>query len=282
MVLVAQPRLYQVGDHRGATTQLGMAEGVPGAGVGEKPAIRPFHSLGNHDRAIAVPLDRLFDARQERLLVEGNLGKQNDLRRLVMGTPGEPAGGGDPARVTPHHFHHEHFGGGFRHRFHIQAGLHHRHRHIFGHRAETRAVIGDRQIVVDGLGNAHADDRIAQFVADLGNLVGGIGGIAAAVIKEIADIVGRQYLDQAFVFDPVFLQALELVTTGSKSAAGRMLQRRDRLAAFRPGVDQLFPQGAQNAVFGGKYGAHAVWIGARGLDQAAGGGIDDRGHSAGL
>ena len=58
----------------------------------------------------------------------------------------------------------------------------------------------------------------------LGNLIAGIGGIAAAVVEEVVDVMGLEDLDQPLVLTLVLFQALELVTAGTESARGRMTQ----------------------------------------------------------
>jgi len=61
----------------------------------------------------------------------------------------------------------------------------------------------------------------------LRHLVTGIGGVAAAVVEKITDVVRLEDLDQALVLALVFLEALELETAGSEGSRRRVLQRRD-------------------------------------------------------
>src|SRR5437762_3233104 len=80
--------------------------------------------------------------------------------RVAFPVGSEAAGGRDPPRVPAHHLHDEDPCGGLRHRGDVETGLADRSRDVFRDRAETRAVVGDRKIVVDGLGNAHADEGV--------------------------------------------------------------------------------------------------------------------------
>ncbi len=59
---------------------------------------------------------------------------------------------------------------------------------------------------------------IAERTGQLGYLEAGIGGIPAAVIKEIADVMRLEYFHQTLVLASVLLQAFQLIATGSKCA----------------------------------------------------------------
>ena len=73
------------------------------------------------------------------------------------------------------------------------------------------------EIVVDGLGHADALHGKTHFLSDLGDLMSGVGGVTTAVIEEIADIMGAENLDQAFVFTPIFLDALSTCNGRNRS-----------------------------------------------------------------
>ncbi len=79
-------------------------------------------------------------------------------------------------------------------------------------------AVGDRQIVVHGLGHVYRLDRIAQRLGQLRHLQAGVGGIAAAVVEEVADVVRLEDLDQALVLGAVLLEALELVAARPERA----------------------------------------------------------------
>jgi len=82
--------------------------------------------------------------------------------------------------------------------------------------------------------------RVTQFFGKLRDLVAGVGGIAAAVIEEVADVVRLEDFDQAIVFAFVGFQALEFVAAGTECAGGCVTQGGDGLGGFLGGVDQLF------------------------------------------
>ena len=73
-------------------------------------------------------------------------------------------------------------------------------------------MIGKREIIVNGLGNADNVQVIMQVVGHLRYTMGRIRRIVAANIEKIAYIVAAQYLDSAFR-----IMFLQLVATGTES-----------------------------------------------------------------
>src|SRR5690606_1414556 len=140
------------------------------------------------------------------------------MGRVAGLLPRQCASGGDPAGVTAHDFDDEDLGGGFAHGPHVQGTFQGRYGHILGDGTKAGAAVGERQVVVDGLGDADAGDRVAHALADLGNLVGGVLGVAAAVVEEVADVVGLEHFHQTLVFAFVFLEGTQLVAAGTESA----------------------------------------------------------------
>ncbi len=149
---------------------------------------------------------------------------------------------------------------------HVEAGFARGDGDVLGHGAEARAVVGDRQVVVHGLGHVDGLDRVAHGLGELRDLEAGVGGVAAAVVEEVADVVGLEDLDQALVLALVLLQALELVAAGAEGAGRRVAQRGDGGGGFLAGVDQVFGQRADDAVAAGVDLADLVRVLARGFD----------------
>ena len=185
---------------------------------------------------------------EEGAAIEGDLGKQDDVRRVARRLPGEAAGRRDPAGVPAHHLEHEHLGGGARHGQHVERRLARRDCDVFGGGAESRAAVRHRQIVVDGLGHADADDGIAHLGTDLRHLVGGVHGIVAAVVEEVADVVRAEDLDQPLVLGAILVDSGQLVARRAESAARRVAQRADGGGALLAGVDQILGERAHDAV----------------------------------
>ena len=194
----------------------------------------------------------------------------------------QATGGGNPAGVATHHFQHEHLGAGAGHGSHVEAGFTRGHRHVLGHGAEARAAVRERQVVVDGLGNADAGQRVAHFGANHGQLVGCVHAVIATVIEEIADIVGATHLNEAFVLGPVLLDGLQLVARAAEGPRGRVAQGADGGGGLGRGVDEVFGESPDDAVAPGVELADAASAGPAGLDDATGGGIDDAGDPARL
>ena len=205
--------------------------------------------------------------------------------RITTGMPcvlDEPAGGGDPAGVAPHHLEHEHLGRGLRHRTHVEAASQRRHRDVLRHRAEAGAAVGDRQVVVDRLRHVDRLDRIAHRLRQLAHLEAGVGRIAAAVVEEVADVVRSEHLDQPLVLAPVRVERLQLVAARAERARRRVRSAWIADERFLAGVDQVFGQRADDAVAAGIDLADGRCARARSGSRRTATGVDDGGDAAGL
>ncbi len=164
----------------------------------------------------------------------------------------------------------------------FERGLARRDRDVLRDGAETGAAVRDGEVVVDGLRHADRRDRVAQLPADLGHLVGRVHRVAAAVIEEIADVVGLEDLDEPLVLRAVLVDAPELVARRPEGAARRIPEPCDRAGALGARVDHVLGQRADDAIAPGVNLADTVPVFPRRLDHAASRGIDDRGHAARL
>ena len=104
---------------------------------------------------------------------------------------------GDPARGTAHDFNDAAGAVVGGHAADVDADFHDRGGGVLDHRAIARAAIGVRQVVVDGLGHADHAHFVAALDGFLVDLVGGVLGIVAADVKEIADVVRLEDLERA-------------------------------------------------------------------------------------
>src|SRR3954471_23025172 len=82
--------------------------------------------------------------------------------------------------------------------------------------------------------------------------------------------------DQTLVLRAVFLDRRQLVATRSECCTRGMFQRGDRGFGLFARVDQIFSQGADDAVAPGINLANPLRILARGLQYATGGRVDHR------
>ncbi len=135
------------------------------------------------------------------------------------------------------------------------------------------------QVVVDGLRHTHANHRVTHLLGDLGNFPGRIHGIVAAVVEEIADIVGLEDFDQAFVLRPVLFEAFQLVATGPEGTTRRLAQAGNIGVGFEAGVDQVFGQGTNDAIAPGIHFPDFLGMPACFLNQATRRRIDDGGYA---
>ena len=109
----------------------------------------------------------------------------------------ESAGRRDPAGMPAHDLENEYLRRRLRHGQDVERGFLGRYGDILGDRTEARAVVRYRQIVVDGLRDTQALHGETHLAGDLRHLVGGIHGVVAAVVEEVADVMRAEHLDEA-------------------------------------------------------------------------------------
>ncbi len=170
------------------------------------------------------------------------------MRRLSRLLCCQAGSGSDPARVAAHHLQDKNLGGGFAHGGHIQSRFPHRHGNIFRHGAKARTAVGHGQVIVNGLRDADAAKRVAGLSAKGSDAASGILGIAAAVVEEVADVVGGTYFQQALVYRGLFPWLRQLVAAGAKSSPWGVAQGGDFGGLFPADINQLFTQCSQYAV----------------------------------
>src|SRR5690349_17764510 len=163
--------------------------------------------LRDPDDTIAVLAHRRLDAGEKRRFLKGEFRKQQEMGRLTLVLGSQPAGCGNPARVTAHHLQNEHPGGGLRHSGHIEGCLAYAGRYIFRDRAKARAAVRDREIVVYGFRYMYRDDGLAELCRDLRDLETGISRVAAAIVEEVPDLVCSEDLQQPGIWRGVYFKA---------------------------------------------------------------------------
>jgi hypothetical protein len=124
--------------------------------------------------------------------------------------------------------------------------------------------------------------RITESVGQLRNFQAGIGRVAAAVIKEVTDVVRLEHVDQALVLRRVVFEFFQLEARRAERTRGRVTQRADGGGGFLAGVDQVFCQSADDAVAAGVQLSDTIFVTAAGLDDTGCRRVDDSGDTAGL
>ena len=146
-----------------------------------------MNAFGYTDDQVVFCLKTFFQRSKERFLVKIRLRQINQHRVVLLefagkyGCCGQPAGmaahdlnnGHHPSVIDPGVFVDLDAGGG----------------DILGGGGEAGAVVGSKQVVVDGLGHAHHAALIADLLHVLADLVAGVHGVVAAVVEEVAHVV---------------------------------------------------------------------------------------------
>ena len=181
--------------------------------------------------------------------------------------------------MAPHGFVDEDLGRGLGHRSHVQRGFAHRHGGVLGSRTEAGAGVGDGQVVVHGLGYADAGQRVVVGLGQLRDLQRGIGRVVAAVVEEVAHVVGLEHFQQAVVLGFVHFQRLQLVAARAERATRSVRQGADGRGRLLGGVDEILAQCTQDAVARSQ---HLDLAGSCLRNDCGGGRVDDGGDAAGL
>ncbi len=154
-------------------------------------------ALAGHHQAAALGADEFFHIGQKPVLLKIPLGQIDEVGAGQAAVGGQGRRRRDPAGVAAHGLQHHYMngqaaqiGGQFRH----AAG------HIPGGAAESRGVVGGRQVVVHGFGNAHHSQFHTPAAAGLVDLAAGVHGAVAPVAEHPADIVFGQNMGYFFIF----------------------------------------------------------------------------------
>ena len=96
-------------------------------------------------------------------------------------------------------------------------------------------MVGDHQVIVDGLGHAHKADVAADVCAVVGQLADGVHRVVTADVEEVADVQLLQDLKQLDV-DGLTLGGVpvgQLVAAGTQIAGRRALQKLNVQCGFQ-------------------------------------------------
>jgi hypothetical protein len=101
-------------------------------------------------------------------------------------------------------------------------------------------------------------------------------------VKEITDIVRTKDLDESLILGAVFLQAAKLVARRAEGTAWCAHEAANRSGGLFIGVNHVFGECTDDAVAAGIHIRDLVAMLACGFDDAAGAGVTNCGHTAGL
>ena len=272
--------LADIGQVRGQTAQLGMAEAVGRGGLrlGDEAAVGVVDALGDSDDAVAVLLVARGDVSDELVHVEVNFRQIDEVDARLLRV-GERGGGGQPAGMTAHALNDGDLADV------VDAGIaghfHRAGRDILGSGGVAGAVVGAEQVVVDGLGHAHDAALVADLVHILGDLVAGVHGVVAAVIAEITDVIFLEDLKDALVVGVVDIGIGDLVAAGAERGRRGIGQAVKLGTVFFVHAEQLVVENALNAVIRAVDLGDAVGI-ERSADNTVSRCVDDGRRAAGL
>ncbi len=229
----------------GGTAELSVAEGIGGFRGGDIVAIRIDEAFADDDQTVFLALEGALHVGNELLMGEGNLGEEDDVGRIVRMVPafGEGGARGDPTRVAAHDFEN---GDeiALAHGLVVAAHLTDRGGDVFDHGTVTRAVVGDGQVVIDGLGDTDDAELVALFLREFGDLVGGVLGVVATGVEEVANVLRFEDFEHALEIRLV----LQLVAAGAEGGAGRVAETANGLLGLRSEIDEILVEDPENAV----------------------------------
>src|SRR5690606_33445577 len=104
------------------------------------------------------------------------------------------------------------------------------------------------QVVVYRLRYVYRLDGITHLLCKHRDLQAGVGGIAAAVVEEIADIVRLEDLDQPLVFPRIVFKLLQFVPSRAEGTRRRISQCADGSRRFFVRVDEVLLQRADDTI----------------------------------
>ena len=183
-------------------------------------------------RAEAVLLDQRVDLGQEALLVEVHLGEQDDDGQLGVASEAKPPAAAIQPAWRPMTSSTNTL---------VEVAAMERTSKLAS-RVDTAMYLATDpkpgQLSVMGrslstvLGTWMAWRGAPMRLGELRDLEAGVGGVAAAVVEEVADVVGLEDLDEPLVLAAAVFEALELVAARPEGAGGRVAQGGDGLGRF--------------------------------------------------
>ena len=248
--------------------------------IAQVGAVGGLHALAGCDDDVGLALLQLVYLGEELVRVKGNFRQKDEVGAFAVVAARKAGRTGQPARVAAHDLGHGHAAdvvdGRVPDDF-LQDGG-----NVLGCRAVAGGVVGQAQVVVDGLGHTDEPHRAAHPRAIAAELGDGVHRVVAADVEHRADVVLVKQGEQLDVGRGVRLRLGELVAAAAQIAGRRALEQLDAEPVVQQDVqlhEFLFQQ-SLDAVL------HAVDLvcaqTAGGFIDACETGIDDGGRAAAL
>ena len=225
--------------------ELDVAVGVDflggGRGDGDGRSGGVGDAFGDGDEAAAVFGDAGLDVGDELVDAERALGQVDEVRAGAFVGAGEGGGGGQEAGVAAH----DDVDLDARQRRVVEVVAHEGLRDELGGGSEAGGVVVFAQVVVDGLGDVEAVELVLVLLGRLVDDVGGLGGVVAADVEEVADVVLLELLE-----DGEAVVVGGLLADGAEGGGGGLGDEGEGGGGFAAEVDEILVEDALDAVEG--------------------------------
>ena len=210
--------------------QLFVAECVDGknraAGFADELAVSSRDTLGNRDDDGTLGLRQIFDLFHESIEVEGPLRQIDRVTAGAVTALCQSCSSGQPACVTAHDLNDDDRRLCSAKGLVVTDDLLDGGSDVFACGSISGAVVSDRQIVVDRLGNAHEIFVLDALLSrKIGKHLDGIHGIIAACIKQSVDVIGIHHIQNLLIGLGAGIDLGHFETAGAEERGGRSLEQ---------------------------------------------------------
>ena len=186
-------------------------------------AIRQLHALGHSHYHRCLLLMKLLHLFHESIHVKGHLRKEQHIRPLAVLSLCESSCSCQPACVPAHDFQDGHILLVIYQS--VTDDLLCNGADILGCAAISGGMVCGRQVIVNGLWNAHKADSAAVEQGIVGKLLNGVHGVIAADIEKVLYLQLVQNGKYLIVYLPVITNLRQLETAGTQISGGRSFQK---------------------------------------------------------
>ena len=215
-----------------------VAKGIqlPGGGdqIAQIGAVGCLNALAGCNDDIGFDPLQLVHPGQEPVRVKGNFGQQNEVGAFAVIAAGQTGRTGQPARVAAHDLGHRHtadvVNGGVTDDL-LQDGG-----NVLGGRAVAGGVVGQAEVVVDGLGHTDEPDAAAHLGTVTGEFCNGVHRVIAADVEQRTDIVLVKQGEQLDERGRIHVRVRQLVAAAAQIAGRGALEQLDAHAVIQQNI----------------------------------------------